>query len=73
MSQFVEVELVRAWQGRRAGDRFFVWPNAASLLGRMRVATLVPLRVESPEAVAEPVAPPKRRGGWPKGRPRRVP
>ena len=72
MSQFVSVEFLRPWHGRRRGDRCHVWPNAAALLARLKVAAIVPVGVEAVEAQADAVEPPRRRGGWPKGRPRRL-
>lgn len=68
MSQFVEVELVRPWMGRQKGDRIHVWPNAASLLGRLKVAAVVPTTVVADIAAEVPV---RRQRGWPKGKPRR--
>lgn len=67
MSQFVEIEYLRHYGGRRKGDRIRVWPNAASLLARLKVAELVPVRVAAENAPEPPV---RRHGGWPKGKPR---
>lgn len=55
MSAYVELQLVRAWNGRQAGQKVKVLPNAARLLVRMQTAKwLVPTVVEAPAAKAVP-------------------
>lgn len=55
MSAYVELQLVRAWNGRPAGAKVKVLPNAARLLVRMKTAAWVVPTVVDPPAAA-PVA-----------------